>query len=197
MRVLQSGLGEVYDVDAVKDEVEESENEEEEESEEERTSREETEGSPSGYNLRQRTPKKPDPSFVYSPPPKQPDLPRSTSKKVTPRKKANPSNGGPNSPHKNAPTTVTVRRDSLSKDLSNQMHSILSGQGYTFAADISAAARSRRVLKSSGRVRQGKRNVLEDLKEGDGGMESPDVRVTRLERDDERAVEFRERMRSW
>jgi hypothetical protein len=29
------------------------------------------------------------------------------------------------------------------------------------------------------------------------GMESPDVNVTRLDGDDERAIEFRERLRSW
>ena len=177
MRVLQSGLGEKYnDVNDVKEEKEESEGEEEE-SEEERSTREDTEGSPSGYNLRRGTPRQPDPSIIYSTPPKdQPALPR---------------------PRKNPPTALTVLRDSLYKDLSNQMHSILSGQGYTFPSDISAAARSMKVLNANARGGQGKKSVLAYVKECSGGMESPDVRVTRLHRDDERAVEFRESLRLW
>ena len=77
------------------------------------------------------------------------------------------------------------------------MRSILSGQGYTFASDMSAAAGSRKVLNANARGGQGKKSVLANVKDGSGGMNSPKVRVTRLHRNDERAVDFRERLRLW
>jgi hypothetical protein len=160
-----------------------------------------TESSPSRCNLRQRTPRKQDPSYMY--------MAATPSKLSTrPRTETNPlaavdnrhetaSTSTPKFKRSSTSSAQTTRRDLLSKDLNTRMHSILSGERYTFSSDLSAARRSHRGAAGASDSRKTGYARLLDEEQKMSGMESPDVKVTRLDRDDERAIEFRERFRSW
>jgi hypothetical protein len=156
---------------------------------------------PSRYNLRQRTPRTQDSSYVYmAATPSKPSTSRQNETNplaaVDKRHQA-ASTSTPKANRSYTSAAQTNRRDSLSKDLDSQMHSILSGERYTFSSDLSVARRSHR--SAVGISESGKTSYtrLMDEQQRTGGMESPDVKVTRLDRDDERAIEFRERLRSW
>jgi hypothetical protein len=216
MRVLQSGLAERYeDVPSSDPDSEEDDGDQDQDEVKVDVSVRQTrsgvgesparslgsiESSPAQYNLRQRTPRNKDPSYVY-----MTGTPTKTS--TSRRNETNPLSAVDNShelaststptPKRSSTSSVqNTRRHSLSKDLDIQMHSILSGERYTFSSDLSAARRSHRgAVGPSDSRKTGYVRLLEEQKMG--GMESPDVKVTRLDRDDARAIEFGEKFRSW
>jgi len=209
MRVLQSGLAERYENVAPSNQGTNEENDDGDEikvdvsvrvtrpgvADSPARSLDSTESSSSRYNLRQRTPRKIDPSYVYNiaTPSKLSSVQHNALAAV------DHSHGGASTSTQTPkqPSAQTTRRHSLSKELDTQMHSILSGERYTFSSDLSAARRSNRDATSAGDSRKTGHERLIDEERTTSGMESPDVRVTRLDRDDERAIEFRERLRSW
>ncbi len=151
-------------------------------------------GSP--YNLRKRTARKEDAHYIVSTPTRRPRKAAPASPAEPPSSSTAPRATRPAAPplHRHATDAATqTRRDLLSAELSDQIRSILSGEGYTFASDMAA---SRRAGRKKTQTRQ---DSLRATGEGEGGPGSisPDIRLSRLDRDDPRAIEFRERIRPW